>query len=267
MKSLLEEKLINKYLDADKHIAIIKKYDFEKYINNVFEIIGDLKNKKSEKDIISVSNSILTKVNEKLKQVNSQSDKKTIKYLLSDIFNEYIKELDSKFSESFMPNLIENLKMTSLLSGYDFSELEKLLQFDYYNTLKPKKNNKRVSYSWNGELHQFDEFIKDLKDKKIIFSIKEFKMLFKNSGNAVYSGNIEKTDDLVIIFVILKEMNLITPKHTNGYFTPLFKYGIDNEGNFLFKKQPNKHHELLKRKHQNYNKIKGKHLKWINSIL
>jgi len=269
MKSLLEKKLLEKYLDADKHIAIIRKYDFENYINNVFKIIGELKNEKSEKDIISVSNSILTKINEKLKQVSSETDKKTIKYLLSDIFNEYIKELDEKLSASFMPTLIENLKRTSLLSNYDFSELEKLLQFDFYDTLKPKKNNndKRIYYSWNGKEHQFDELIGDLKDKQIILNRKEFKMLFQSSGNAFYRGNKEKTDDLLIIFVVLKEMKLIKPKCTSGYFSPLFKYGIDNENNFLFKKQPNKHHELLKRNHHNYNKLKGKYEKWINSIL
>lgn len=267
MNSLLEKKLHEKYLDADKHIAIIRKYDFENYINNVFTIIDDLKNEKSEKDIISVSNSVLTQINEKLKQVKSETDKKTIKYLLSEIFNEYIKELDEKLSVNFMPSLIENLKRTSVLSNYDFSELEKLLRFDFYNTLKPKKNNaKRIYYSWNAKQHQLDEFVRDIKDKKIILSIKEFKKLFQSSGNAFYRGNKEKTDDLVIIFVILKEMKLISPKYTSGYFSPLFRYGIDNQNNFLFEKQPNKYHDLLKRNHQKYNTLKEKHTKWINSI-
>jgi hypothetical protein len=269
MKSLLEKKLQKKYIDADKHIAIIRKYDFENYINKVFQIVDDLKSEKSEKDIISVSNSILTKVNEKLKQVKSENDKKTIKYLLSDIFSEYINELDENLSTDFIPTLIENLKRTSLISSYNYSELEKLLQFDFYTTLKPKKKNykERVYYSWNGKTHQLDTFLKDLRDKNIILKPKEFKMLFQSSGDAFYYGNKDKTDDLVIIFVILKEMKIVNPKLTSGYLKPLFEFGLDNENNFLFKKQPNKYHDLLKRNTQNYNKLKEKHKKWLNSFL
>ncbi|CAL2083434.1 hypothetical protein [Tenacibaculum dicentrarchi] len=267
MKSLLEERLEEKYIDADKYILILKKYKLEYFINKV---ITTIENTKNEEDIVSISNTILTNVNENLKGIKSSNDKKTIKYLLSHIFNDYIINLDKNMSKDFIPSLIQNFKRTCELSGYDFDELIQLLKLDFNINLDIKKVEKienKIYYQWNKKDYELDTFVKDLKDRKIINSIKEFKSLFKKKGNNHYTINCSKIDELLLIFVILYELKIISPKNTNGYLKPLFKYGIDNQGKFSFKKEPNKHHEILKRNRIKYNNDKEKISKWVKSII
>ncbi len=267
MKSLLEERLEEKYFDAEKYILILKKYKLEDFINRVIKIVEDAKN---EEDIISMSNTVLTNINENIKDIKSSQDKKIIKYLLSHIFNDYIINLKAGMSKAFLPSLIKNFKVTCELAGYNFEELIQLLKLDFYINLDIKQTEyleNKIYYQWNRKDYELDVFVKDLKDKKIINSVKDFKLLFKKQGSKYYTINCEKNDELLLIFVVLYELKIISPKNTNGYLKPLFKYGVDNQGNFSFKKAPNKHHELMKRNRIKYDRDKEKIRTWIKTII
>ncbi|NOZ33939.1 MAG: hypothetical protein GXO80_01395 [Chlorobi bacterium] len=263
MRSLLEIKIRENYSNAEDLILIIRKYDFEAFLNKVFHTVNEyLKNEENDK-ILNIANTVLTNTNEKLRQITSKTDKKAIKYLLSDIFKSYITEIDQKSQNEFIPKLIESFKTISNISDYNYAELENLLNLESSNVLKSKKYFESPYYEWAGKTYEFDEFLRDIKDKRIITSIKSFKKLFKKSESEYFVGNPDKIEDLLIVFVILKEKKLIRPKVISGYFSPLVHFGVDNEKNFLFKKAPNKLHELLKRNTLKYNKLKEKHEKWI----
>ena len=114
---------------------------------------------------------------------------------------------------------------------------------------KMNKNNAGITkmretkypyYQWLGYDYELNDLIYTLKDKGILIRVKGFRYLFRPIKTSFHFYALrERIDELVIIFDILKEKGLIRPKIVSGHFTPLARYGVDNEGSILFQIPPN----------------------------
>ena len=269
MNSVLKQKITANYAEPELLLKVIRKHDAETFLNNVFQLITEFTDQKSENELLTLSSTILTKLNDVLLTIDNEEERKMIKYAITDIFKTDIRTVSKKFSDSFIPSLISTLKTSSFLLNNNYKELESLLGLKRYDILKSKRftSTNAPYYDWLGREHELDEIIRDLKDKKIISSIKDFKKLFMASEQAFFNVDKEKITDLVIIFSILNDLNLIQPRHKSGYFSPLVHFGLDNDKNLLFTKPPNKILYTVKQKGRRYDEIRENYEFWIKSVV
>jgi hypothetical protein len=261
--SKLEKKITESYSNADHLISLLRKIDLEKTINVAISKIEDALKTNDSNKIISISGIVLSSINSKLTYLNSDNEKKSIEYLLADIFQDYLDNIvHLQNGQDVLAQINENLKNTCELHAYDYSAMIKIFNIEKHIVLLPKlKINKSLYYKWNGHLEELDELARDIFDKKWIYSVKEFKRLFKPiEGSLQVRCNKDKKDELLLLFQVLKEYGLIQPKGKNnsGHFTPFVNYAIDNEENYLFEKAINKHHNKMKRKMDEYEVLKGR---------
>ena len=269
MNSVLKQKITANYADPESLLSIIRKHNAETFLNNVFQLITEFTDQKSEQELLTLSSTILAKLNDLLLSISDEEERRMIKYAITDIFKTDIRAVSKKLSSAFIPSLISTLKTNSFLLNNNYKELESLLGLKRYDILKSKRftSTDAPYYDWLGREHELDELIRDLKDKKIISSIKDFKKLFVASEQAFFDIDKEKITDLVIIFSIFNEFELIQPKIKSGYFAPLVHYGLDNDKNLLFTKPPNKILYALKQKGRWYDEIRGNYELWIKSVV
>jgi hypothetical protein len=261
-KSKLEKKITEYYSNSDYLISLLRKIDLESTINKAISKIERALITKDSNSIVSISGIVLSSINSKLTSLKSDNDKKSIEYLLADIFQDYMDSIAQlQNGQEILSQINDNLKDTCELHGFDHSAMLKIFNIEKHIVLLPKsKTNKRLYYKWKGQLEELDELTRDIYDKKWIYSVKEFKRLFKPiEGSLQVRCNKDKKDELLLLFHVLKEYCLIQPKGKNnsGHFTPFVTYAIDNEEKFLFEKAINKHHEKMKRKLAEYEVLKG----------
>ena len=269
MKSVLEKKITANYANSKKLLKVIRKHDSEIFLNNVFQLIDEFTDQKSEKELLALASTILTKLNDVLLKIEDEDERKMVKYAITDIFKIDIRSVSKNLSPNFIPSLISTLKTSSFLLNNNYKELESLLGLKRYDILKTERftSTDAPYYDWLGREHELDEFIRDLYDKKMIASVKDFRKLFTASEHAFFIADKEQLDNLVLVFSILKEKKLILPKVLSGHFAPLVQYGLDNEEKVLFTKPPSKILYALKQKGRSYTEIRGKYESWINSIV
>jgi len=271
-RSKLEKRIEQSYMNATEIVSLLQKYDFEIFITNTIDQLDSIFSDKKLNQLPILSAIILTKVNEILSKIQNKKDKTNLKYILSDLFESYFRGLnDNSIPTNILEEVIKELRTTCQLAGYEYNELERLLNLEKHIALRPispSKQNRNLYYDWHGKDYELDELSRDLYDKRIILSVKEFKKIFKQIEEPFsFRCNSEKKSELLLIFQILKMECLITPKGLSGHFAPLVKYAVDNDGIFLFKKAPNKIHELMKRNKAKYYELKGKYTNMIEQTV
>lgn len=259
----LENKIRQHYGNSDHLINLLRKIDLEKSLILAIEKIETAIKSNNKNLLISLSGNILLAVNSKIVSLNNEQDKKHLEYFFADFFQDYINTIiQHPEGQNLLKQINDNLKNTCEFQGYDYTALSNILNLEKHIILLPKpKNDNPIYYTWNGRIEELDEISKDIQDKKWINSVKEFKRLFKPIvGNLQVICNKEHRDELLLLFHILKEKNLIIPKGkgNSGHFAPFIKYSLDNDGKFLFEKAVNKHHESMKRNLLKYNDLKQK---------
>jgi len=263
LKKILEKK----YQNSEELFDLLVNYNLDTIIKNAIENIDNKLKNGEIQNLPKLSGIILNDINLAISKIKNKTHKRKIEYLLSDIFQEYVALiLKEKESSKVINDIIENLRIACEYRGYNYPELNIFLGLEKEILLKTKKVHKNIYYQWLRKDFELDEISKDLYDKKIIFSVKEFKKLFKPVSESFYVRfNIEYKDEIIVLFSIFKELNLIKPVGISGYFSPFVQCAVDNENNFLIKKAINKEHEKIKRNKVRYNKIKGKMMKIVNS--
>lgn len=261
--SKLEKKIKDSYSDSNFLISIIRKIDLEASLNRMIDLIETALFDNNTSKVKAISGVILNEINTKIGKIKDLDEKKKIEYLLADIFQEYIENIAyQENGKNILIQINENLKSTCDLLGYDYNAFSKIFNIDKHIILTPqRKNLNQLHYEWIGKSIEIDEIAKDIYDKKWIYSVKEFKRLFKPvTGNLQIRCNREKKKELLLLFHILKEKGLIRPigKGNSGHFAPFVKYAIDNEEKYLFEKAANKFHDSIKRKESEYSAIKRK---------
>ena len=265
--SQIVEIISSNYQNSSKLIALIRKYEFELFLNQVLTEAELAKDDFQLNKLSELATTTLVKLNENLRDIETE-EKEHLEYLLSDIFQSYLTTIESTEILSSIQSSLEN---TCNVLGYNYSVLEQLLGLKKQAVLKPKLNsNKKLLpyYEWLGLEYELDGLLDFLFKKKIIYSKKEFRKLFFPIFNqTTYRSDKNRVSDLVIIFSILKSKSLIRPKVNSGHFSPLVSYGVDKEGGYLFEKSPNKLHEYLKRDNDRYVKMRDKYESEINDIV
>lgn len=249
---------LENYQNSDELHSLLIKYKLENIITKAIDSINCKLNGKEFNELPKISGIILNDINGVISNIKNDKEKTQIEYLLSDIFQDYIKSISIQDDSGIIINdIIENLKIACEYRGYDYNILTQILGLEKTKVLKPKSIIKKTYYEWLGKESELDEITRDLADKKIIYSIKEFKKLFKPVTNSFYvKFNKKFKDEIIVLFQLLKEQKLIKPKGISGHFAPLIQYSVDNENVFLIKKAINKEHERIKKNTVKYNEIK-----------
>ncbi|MFN8208953.1 MAG: hypothetical protein U0T82_16325 [Bacteroidales bacterium] len=253
----IEKIISDKYANANELISLIQEFKLIDIINNAIEQVSIKFINGQIEDLPRLSGIILNDINSYLCRIKDMGKKKKIEYLLSDVFQDFLYEIEKHPNAKILVNEIQlNMKEACEYSGYNYDIISTYLNLQKHQILLPKSIQKDIYYNWNGNDKDLDELAKDLKDMRIINSVKEFKRMFKPiQGHLSVHFNIERYKELLILFQILKEFRLITPKGTSGHFAPLVQYAVDNDGDFLIKKSANKEHEKLKRNKAEYKQL------------
>ncbi|WP_299276380.1 hypothetical protein [uncultured Psychroserpens sp.] len=252
--------ILENYQNSDDLHFLLIKHNLDSIITNAIHSINERLNENEFKELPKISGIILNDINGVISNIKNRNEKKQIEYLLSDIFQDYIKTISIQDnSDIIIDEIIENLKIACEYRGYDYNTLTQILGLEKTKVLKPRFVAKKTYYEWLGKESELDEITRDLADKKIIYSIKEFKKLFKPITSSFYvKFNKEFKDEIIVFFQLLKNKKLIKPKGTSGHFAPLTQYSVDNEDVFLIKKAINKEHERIKKNPVRYNEIRNK---------
>lgn len=260
--SLLYQKLKDKYGNSDDLINVIERYNLHdiliKAINNIETKLENIE----LTSLINISGIVLTQVNSVLSSIQNQDDKRQLEYLIADIFDDYLKLVYAQpNSEEIINGIVENLRLVCEYNGYDFEVLHRMLNIEKHEFLLPRQPTKNVYYEWLKTQQELDDITKDLAASKIIYSIKEFKSLFKeNRGNTKVRFYREKKAEVIILFQVMKELKLAKPKGkgNSGHFAPFVEYAVDNENNFFIENAIFREHDKLKRTKDKYLNIKEK---------
>ena len=245
-------------------LHLLEKYELHKFISDFSEKIDMLESYDVQKNTIgALASSLLTRINVVLEKIESNEDKERLEYILSEITTVFIYQLLQKEGISQKQVLIEikNALITVCeINNWDIELLLKKTKIDLLHTLsvrlvdtsiekiKIDSDSKLCYYKWLGKDDHFKEFTYDLKDKKIIKSVEEFKKLFnKHTGKIQIRMSSSHIDFIVLLFDQMKKENLIRPCGTKGHFFPLKMYCVDFDKKVLFKKEPKRIKELVKR--------------------
>ncbi|MCB0476749.1 MAG: hypothetical protein KDC84_01205 [Crocinitomicaceae bacterium] len=268
--SKLESIIYETYGSADELIALVRKVDLETNLNTMLDKIESALESDDHNKIVAISGPMLSGINNKLSNHSNQDEKQKLEYLLADIFEKYLIIISQKKDgPNILAQVDENLRETCEIAGYDYDALTSLFNIRKHVVLLPqRKIQSRYYYEWNGIPYELDEIIRDIADKKWIYSVKEMRRVFSPvTGNLQIRCNPERKAELLIFFHKLKEFNLITPKGrgNSGHFRPICTYAVDNEGNFIYQKAVNKLHNRLKNNLKRYAELTGKAEKIIES--
>lgn len=262
ISSLIDKIFVNK---KDDILQLLSKYHLNNIISSLFHKINNLQapDLKNNSIIGALTSSFLTRLNAILEKIESIEDKEQLEYILSEISNEFTYQLLQKegiSQEQVLTEIKESLITTCEINNWDIELLLKRIKIDLRHTLLIRSDNgvllekidnsnsKIYYYEWLRKSKHFTELIHDMKDKKLIKSINEIKQLFsKHSGKIQVKMDSSQIDFIVLLFDQMKNRKLIKPCGTKGQFFPLKKYCIDFNGKELFKKDPKRIKELIKR--------------------
>lgn len=261
--SKLELIIHETYGNSDELIELVRKVDLEKALNIMLNKIEEALETGDINKIVSISGLLLSGINSKLGGHSNPEEKQKLEYLIADIFEKYLLIISNlPDGPNILTQVDENLKEACELANYDYKALSSIFNIQRHVILLPQtKVRTRYHYEWLGLAYELDELIRDIADKKWIYSVKEMKRLFAPvSGNLQIRCNPDKKEELLILFHVLKEKRMITPKGkgNSGHFTPLCTYAVDNGGNFIYQKAVNKLHHRLKNNPNKYADILGK---------
>ncbi|WP_299676363.1 hypothetical protein [uncultured Dokdonia sp.] len=257
--------------DTGGAIELLDEYNLREVVN---EKLLYLKRKTNFLDIDHISTfsfSLLKAINNIVLKVENGKDKRLLKYTLADIGNYLIKKLIEQEKMTFedFEELGKSLREFCELEGYNYQDLERLLQID--RSIKIKTNHKNLSviknqinvyYEWNGNKDLLEYIIDNLKSEKIIVLKSEFEKLFSVTPKQVRIKRDSK-DFIIVLFDVLKNKKLITPRGNKGHFVPLKSFAIDFDKKVLFKKEMKLYKQAIKKKIAKYNEYRIRAEKWI----
>lgn len=255
----LHKRIAERYHDSEELIALIVKYKLNDKIEKAIKKIEECFNKGWESKFPTLAGIILTDFNTTIHTIEKESERRKVKYFIAELFDDYLKRIAQLPNGSeILKGISKTLENTSSYQDYDFQDLSNLIQIDKWTVLLPKRmSTNAYYYDWQAQPHELDGLAKDLADKKIIYSVKEFKKLFIPLESTItVRFNRSKIEYCIILFLVLKELRLLKPRGTSGYFAPFVQHSVDNEYNFLIKNKINKEHSRIKLNAPKYTEIK-----------
>lgn len=267
--------------DISQITSLIEKYKLASILNNLLEHVKSAVEEMQTKEIstttiTAIATSLLAGVNNKLYIINNSDEKKDLELLISDIANELLCQLLQKYKRNktqLLFEITESLKTTCEINGYNTDALLQIFPLDKItkwasniesNSLEDIFTSPPIYYFWLASPHNLDELCYTLKDKKVIESIKNFKLLFKAPTNRIkVKFNASHKETIIVLFDILYDKQLISTKGRKGHFLPLKVYGVDFDNNILFQNDPKTIKYTVKKNKSKWLGINEKIEKWI----
>lgn len=239
------------------------------FISNFLNRLNQLTGADFEKGrniIGTLASTYLTRLNSVLEKMDNIEEKEELEYILSEISNEFIHQLlqkDGISQEILLKEIRDSLITTCQVNNWNTELLLKKTRIDLLHILSVKADSsiddslRRISYYlWLGNTEDLDELAYNLKDRKTIKSIGEFKKLFSaHAGRITVKVNSAQIDFIIVLFDQLKIKKLIKPCGTQGHFFPLKTYCVDFDKNVLIKNDPKRVKELIRRNSSKYQKL------------
>jgi hypothetical protein len=260
-KTEFEHFLIDHYFDGESIVATVRKFDFEHDLFMAFDRLKSFISDKEFDRIPLVIGAILVTINDKLRTVQDANAKVILEELARTTFEGQIIDLKkSEIGKKCLIKCAKVLKETCELKGYNYETLNKLLNLERMILIPFNQDDKRALghcyYDWcSNDLDELDELASDL-NKVVIDGVLNFKRLFRpiQDNKFTFKAYRSKLDELVVLFSVLKELELVKPRKISGHFTPLERYGTDN-GKKLFDIKPHKVLERIKRNSKRYDAL------------
>lgn len=230
--------------------------------------------------IVSLASTFLSSINNKLSLVENTNEKKLLEVLISDIAFEMLKQMLVHYSgnkAALLNSIDESLVTACEINGFDSFSLYQMFPIrklsaiasTIENDSKPQRANstKTIFYDWLGEPYNLDDSSNTLKDHSIIEGVKPFKGLFKPPpSNFQVRFNASLFDEVIVLFDTLNDKGIIQTRGRSGHFSPLKRYAVDFENNFLIQGAPKSIKYAIKKNKQKWKTLNDKVSKWISDF-
>jgi hypothetical protein len=242
----IETILKDLYSEIEMPLQILRKYELETVLNNsIREIKKQLNESPSNFSAFrDIASSILVSINGILRHIEDPLEKSYLEILLKDIAVYLLENAESNVSnpEKFVAEIISSLQTASSIHGYNFEALVALLKLNKAGHLKLifQNSGKQYHYEWMGSKADLDELLATMLSEQWINSIKDFRKIFSDHrvDNLGIKFSRLKLKELIVLFDLLKEKDLIRPKGGKGHFHPLKVHLVDLEKDILFTRDP-----------------------------
>lgn len=261
MKTEFERLLDEKFVDADRIIPVIRKHDFENFLHKSLSSFLNLIEAGELDEVPNQVGGVLVHINQKFRNISDKNEVELLENVIAHLFQELISRLyESEVGKTCVTTCSKALKTACEMHDYNYDELSRLLNLGpgavRIRYLKPRKS---YYYTWvecAAALNELDELSKDLKDKKIIGGVTNFKRIFKKiEQEHTFDAHENKAEHLVILFDILKRKKIVKARGGSGHFAPLVQCAVDNGKKIFENNPPNKVHERIKRRKDDYHRI------------
>lgn len=283
--------MLNKLLDKifvnnkKESLSLLKVYSLDTFLLTFLEKVNNTKyaDFQTNKNLVTaLSSSFLTRINSILESITDNDEKMKLEYILSEISSELMYQVigrSDKSADIVLSDIKDALTTTCEANNWDKDVLFRMLRIDMLHSIAAKANpslqltsNNQVPkvyyYDWLLEQTELDELAYDLKDKKVIRSVSEFKKLFApHNGDLNVRINRIELDFVIVLFDQLKENKFIKTKGTRGHFVPLKEYCVDFEKNVLIKNEPKRIKEAIVKNPNRHKALQSKVTVQINNCL
>ena len=249
----ITREILNEYAESDKLIDAVVKSGLEPVLDKVLQKIKQAEVRKDFAAIASSSGFILSEVNQVMSRIKDQNEKLFLEVIVSSVFKDKLNDIFLKAkNDGVYQQVREQLQSACEFHEYDFERLCSLIGIPI-NTIKRNTSAQFGSgamkpfYQWTKHPAKLSILASNLQSSSYIVSTKEFMNLFSEVEIGVVRMNPEKKEALFVLFHLLKGRGYIRVKNTSGHFKPLCINAVDHQGEKVFKRAPNKEHDLLKR--------------------
>ena len=188
MNSEFETFLDQQYLNDDKKdiLRILNDYGWYSLLDKRMQEIFN----NAQPDYETIVSTMIQSVNDKLRDLIDQEEKKRLENVLAMLFRDLIAYL-SRIKFGFynqLPSIKKSIQSTYSLNGDNFSELEVLINFEGFvynieNAVSISNPNKTRHLKWSHLTVDLKTFIKCLKYHFLITEDSNFEELFKENDH------------------------------------------------------------------------------------
>lgn len=269
--SPIEYTLVSQFQQGNELVRLFRLYNIEEFLQRIFGKLSNSSPDDPSFNLESYTSLILHELNQRLLKIDNLADRLLIKATLAELFQAYIISFIKPFPER-IPKFIQAVKSTCDFHHYDYKDAYQFLRL--YELEIPPVHEKGMNpkpvyrYHWVGNEKLFEDFIEELRIHDFIHSKKEIRSLFEpDSEFRCARIHSNKRLEFAIVIELLYANGLITVKGRNGKFKPLKEYIVVKDNEPLYKTDPSRLIERLKRKQSEMLTIERKIMTWLRPII
>jgi hypothetical protein len=277
--------------DQEKAIQLLEEFGFDNHLKSCIEIINSKLDKEpieiAEFGVIqlgSVTSSILSGVNEKIRLIPKEKLHPDLEQILADISKALLEHVLFKTKSDkklLIDQIAVSLHDTCDIHNYSEEEVFKFLGFDqlkhHANILLQgdraiiPKTSKKCNFHWIGEPKKKTAFMELFTDHGLIINSKRSNHHLLFNRDTTESLEIEfnpvKSREIMTFFFLLKNEYKLLKGPKEGFYAPLNYHSIGFDKIILDNKTPGDYNDMLKKNKAEWTENIGKINKWIAQIL